>query len=151
MVILHSIKGLSKILGYTPNQVRLRLNRFNLLLSQYTKRGENNEILLENSGLKILEKAKQLEDQELSLTQVSNHLREELETPEGDGDKVLSQTHLNRIQAERKKELKERIEKLEREKKYFRNKVDELETKLLSGKTSHRLGVLRQIWKQLWG
>lgn len=98
---MYSIKDLSRVLGYTPNQIRLRLNRFELLLSQYLKRGENNDILLEDGGLKILERAKQLEDQGLSLTRVSNRLKQELKEPKGNGNEGLNQTHLNRIQEER--------------------------------------------------
>lgn len=153
---MHSVKDLTEILGYTTDQVRTRLDRLRITLDEHIRRGENNKILVTDSGLSILQRAKELEKQNIPLKDIPNHLDGELSNIDREGEPSLGQADL--IQEKEKRigelqgrieDLKSRINQLEQDKTYLRNKVDEFETKLLTGKTNGK-GITRRIWEWIW-
>ncbi len=153
---MHTIKDLTEILGYTTDQVRIRLDRLRPTLTKHIRRGENNKILVTDSGLSILQRAKELEKQNVLLKDIPNHLNGELSNTDKDSEPSLDQAGLIQEKEKRIRELqgriedlKERIDHLEQDKTYLRNKVDDFETKLLTGKTN-RKGVIRKIWQRIW-
>ena len=79
----YTIKDLATILGYSQDQVRVRLDRFHQALEGHIRKGRYNRIEVDNTGLAILQRAKQLEELHGDLRTVRTLLGKEL--PNGDG------------------------------------------------------------------
>lgn len=58
----YTVRDLTGILALTEDQVRVRLDRFASVLDGHARRGQFNRIEIDNSGLAILQRAKQLEE-----------------------------------------------------------------------------------------
>jgi len=122
----HTIKDLEKILAYTEDQLRVRLDRFAEALEGHVRKGRFNRIEVDDSGLVILERAKTLETLHGNLRTVQTLLgkdgRNEAETEsnivDGNGAKHASvdSTKL--------------IETLERENVHLREEVAFLQARI---------------------
>lgn len=73
---MHDIEALMRIIGLSENQIRVRLREFRPYLD--IRHGKNNKLLVTDSGLKILERVKELEQQGLTLDDIKTRLDEEL-------------------------------------------------------------------------
>lgn len=115
----HTIKDLEKTLGYTEDQIRVRLDRFAEALEGHIRKGQFNRIEVDDSGLVILERAKTLESLHGDLRTVRTLLgkdgRNEAKTPsdssDGNGAKHVSV------------DSPKLIETLERENQHLREEV----------------------------
>lgn len=81
---MHEISDLADILGLNENQVRNRLNSFDPILKKHIRRGEKNKILVDNNGLAILRRARELENEKNTLKEVLYALEKEIDS---NGDK----------------------------------------------------------------
>ena len=76
---MHDIHDLMKILGYDkPYKVRERLDAFKAVLGDSLKRGAKNKVLVDNNGLMILRRAKELEEAGHTLKEIARLLEAEL-------------------------------------------------------------------------
>jgi hypothetical protein len=73
---MHTITDLRKTLGLsTTNQVRNRIDAIKDLLTDYLRRGPNNQILLSDGGVALLRWLQDLYDSGLTITEASEVLR----------------------------------------------------------------------------
>ena len=73
---MHTISMLRRTLGLSSNnQVRNRIERIRDLLSQYIRRGPNNQIFLTDPGLDLMKQLQELYDTGLTLSEASDVLR----------------------------------------------------------------------------
>lgn len=73
---MHTISMLRRRLGLSSdNQVRNRIERIRDLLSQYIRRGPNNQIFLTDPGLDLMKQLQELYDTGLTLAEASDVLR----------------------------------------------------------------------------
>jgi|SRR6056297_1050713 len=124
---MYSIKDLADNLGYSKDQVRNRLDQLRTTLNEHIQRGTRNKILLTNTGFQILERAKQLEEQGVSLTELPKVIDEELPNKEDGNVQGNSRTNLDRgqNQGELIREKDRRIEDLQSRVRYLETKLDE--------------------------
>lgn len=73
---MHTIDDLMRLLGYNENQVRVRLREFRSYLD--IRNGKNNKLLVSDSGFKILERVKDLEQRGFTLDSIKAILNAEL-------------------------------------------------------------------------
>jgi len=85
----YTIRDLATILGYSQDQVRVRLERFAQALEGHIRKGRYNRIEVDNTGLAILQRAKALEELHGDLRTVQTLLRKEL----GNGDGTQPPNH----------------------------------------------------------
>ena len=73
---MHTISMLRRTLGLSSdNQVRNRIERIRDLLSEYIRRGPNNQIFLTDPGLDLMRQLQELYDTGLTLSEASDVLR----------------------------------------------------------------------------
>ena len=73
---MHTISMLRRTLGLSSdNQVRNRIERIRDLLSEYIRRGPNNQIFLTDPGLDLMKQLQELYDTGLTLSEASDVLR----------------------------------------------------------------------------
>ena len=73
---MHTISMLRRSLGLSSdNQVRNRIERIKDLLSEYIRRGPNNQIFLTDPGLDLMKQLQELYDTGLTLAEASQVLR----------------------------------------------------------------------------
>lgn len=87
---MYSIQKLSEILGYSEHQVRRRLDQFSEVLSDTIHRGAKNKILVDDSGLEILKRAKEIEENNKTISQALNRVKEELNSSKTELSKPVS-------------------------------------------------------------
>ena len=134
---MHSINDLQDILGYTSDQLRLRIEKLKPILTETVRRGENNKILVTNNGLEILRRAKQLEESNIPLNEIPDKLEKEMDQNQESVSAKSTETDRNLVEEKDKriKDLQARIEELKEDKQYWRNHAEELQQKLLTGET----------------
>ena len=134
---MHSINELQDILGYTSDQLRLRIEKLKPILAETVRRGENNKILVTNNGLEILRRAKQLEESNMTLSDIPDKLEKEMDQNQESVSTKSTETDRNLVEEKDKriKDLQARIEELKEDKQYWRNHAEELQQKLLTGET----------------
>lgn len=156
---MHSIKELQDILGYSSDQLRLRLDRLKPILSETVKRGDNNKILVTDNGLEILKRSKQLEERDISLTQIPDRLRDEMGKTDDDASDDLAQADPNLIEEKDKRisDLLDRVEELKTDKRYWREQAEELQQKLITGEVEveeeeeeEEGGVVKRLLRWIW-
>jgi len=137
---MHSIKQVGDILGFSKNQVRARLNLLRPWFSQFTRRGEKNKILINDSGIEVLRRFQQLEKNAASLQVVAEEIKQEQPTPQDSPtteEDNLTQTDSNKGQTALIDEKERQIQRLEEENKYLKNQLERKEDQiqqLLPGK-----------------
>lgn len=94
-----TIADLAKETGYKEHQIRERLDAFNALLSPLKARGRNGIILLDKRVINIFLRAKQLEEQNLGLSQIRDVLLKEREVLLRHNELTLSQAEAFEPQA----------------------------------------------------
>ena len=73
---MNTISDLRKVLGLsTTNQVRNRIEAIKDILSEYLRRGPNNQILITDDGVALLRRLQELYDNGLTMTEASEVLR----------------------------------------------------------------------------
>ncbi len=73
---MNTISDLRKALGLsTTNQVRNRIEAIKDILSEYLRRGPNNQILITDDGVALLRRLQDLYDSGLTMTEASDVLR----------------------------------------------------------------------------
>jgi len=73
---MNTINDLRKALGLsTTNQVRNRIEAIKDILSEYLRRGPNNQILIMDDGVALLRRLQDLYDNGLTITEASEVLR----------------------------------------------------------------------------
>jgi len=73
---MNTISDLRKALGLsTTNQVRNRIEAIKDILSEYLRRGPNNQILITDDGVALLRRLQELYDSGLTMTEASEILR----------------------------------------------------------------------------
>ena len=77
---MYDIEDLMRIVGWSENQLRVRLREFRSYLE--IGRGKNNKLLISDSGVRILQRVKELEEQGLTLDAIKTRLNEELSLDE---------------------------------------------------------------------
>lgn len=134
---MHSINELMGILGYTSDQIRLRLEKLKPILKETIRRGKNNKILVTDNGLKILRRAKQLEESNIPLEEIPEKLKKEMNQMGRKTSEDLTQTDQNLLEEKNKRidDLKSRIKELKEDKEYWRDQAQELQQKLITGET----------------
>lgn len=134
---MHSINDLQDILGYTSDQLRLRIEKLKPILTEAVRRGENNKILVTDNGLEILRRAKQLEESNTPLNQIPDKLEKEMDQNQESASAKSTETDRNLVEEKDKriKDLQARIEELKEDKQYWRNHAEELQQKLITGET----------------
>ena len=152
---MHTIKELKDILGYSSDQLRLRLDKFRPILNESVRRGDNNKILLDDNGLEILRRAKDLEKQNIPLNDIPNRLEKEINQNGNNASDNLAQTDQSLIEEKEKRiqELKERINELHEDKQYLKTQVNELQQKLITGEVEKKEkgnGPIKRFFEWLW-
>ena len=134
---MHSINDLQDILGYTSDQLRLRIEKLKPILTESVRRGENNKILVTNNGLEILRRAKQLEESNIPLNEIPDKLEDEMDQNEESVSAKSTETGQNLLEEKNKRieDLQAMIEELKADKQYWRDHAEELQQKLLTGET----------------
>ncbi len=95
---MYTIVSLRKALGLTTaNQVRNRIEAIKDLLAGDLRRGPNNQILVSDSGLKLLQRLQDLYDSGLTLAEASEILRANSDKDVLRSDRVSSGISSNRI------------------------------------------------------
>ena len=125
----YTIKELTKVLGYTEDQIRVRLGRFAESLQGHIRKGRFNRIEVDDNGLVILRRAQQLEAQYGDLRTVRNLLQSEIQSgvPQGRGNTVLNEPKQGLVDQTKLIEALEReIEHLREEVAFLRRRVEEL-------------------------
>ena len=125
----YTIQELTQVLGYTKDQIRVRLDRFAEPLQGHVRKGQFNRIEVDDSGFMILQRAKQLESQHGDLRTVQSLLRVESETrdakvddrADNDGTKHASSDQTKLIET-----LEREISHLQGEVSFLRARVEEL-------------------------
>lgn len=132
---MYSIDDLKDILGYTSDQLRLRIKKLKPILAETVRRGENNKILVTGDGLEILRRAKQLEESNIPLNEIPGKLEEELGQTEETASAHSTETDRNLVEEKNKRieDLKDRIKELKEDKQYWRGQAEELQQKLITG------------------
>lgn len=127
---MHTIEDLMRILGFNENQVRVRLREFKSYLE--IRNGKNNKLLITSSGLKVLERIKELETGGFTLDSIKAVLDKELPSgkdPLANGESSHVQTDASEIQSvykERIQDLKVQIEYLQSQLKEKDGQIAEL-------------------------
>lgn len=136
---MHSINDLQDILGYTSDQLRLRLEKLNPILTETIRRGKNNKILVTDSGLEILRRAKQLEESNTPLNEIAEKLEKEMDQNKKNTSDDLAQTDRSLIEEKNRRieDLMDRIDELKEDKRYWRNQAEELQQKLITGEVEN--------------
>lgn len=134
---MYSINELEGILGYTSDQIRLRLEKLKPILTETVRRGKNNKILVTDNGLEILKRAKQLEERDIPLNEIREKLENEMDQSEEQASAKSTETDQNLVEEKNKRieDLQDRIEELREDKRYWRNQAEELQQKLIAGET----------------
>lgn len=143
---MFDVRAIADRFGWTDNQVRTRLEVADSLLVPYLQSGRKNKILVNSSGLAVLDRLAQLEGEGLTVTAAVERLQSEMEPePESQNGKQSSATPkqaeghseatTNHAQADGLVELYERllrekdehIERLESQNERLWNRVEDLE------------------------
>ena len=106
------------------------MNEFKTLLHPHIRRGDNNKILVDNDGLAILIRAKEIEDLGNTLQGVLNRLKRELST---DG-KPAQQKGISPAlpyRDELLETLKNQVEELKRDKEILLKQLDDKEREIV--------------------
>jgi len=137
---MYSINELEGILGYTSDQIRLRLEKLKPILTETVRRGKNNKILVTDNGLEILRRAKQLEERGIPLNEIPEKLENEMDQSEEQTSAKSTETDRNLVEEKNKRieDLQDRIEELKEDKRYWRNQTEELQQKLIAGETVNK-------------
>lgn len=152
---MHDINALMGHLGYDkPHQVRERLDAYKAVLGESLKRGAKNKILVDNDGLMILRRAKELEGQGLTLKDVAIRLEAELAESEAMPESSPPETASNETQAELMQVKDQYIKHLESEVSYLRDRLEGMEefmkqlpagTEPTNGRRASRMERFRQL------
>lgn len=147
---MFDVRAIAKRFGWTDNQVRTRLEVAGNLLEPYLQSGHKNKILVNSSGLAVIDRLAQLEADGLTVTAAVEQLQSEMEPePESQNGTHLSATPkqaeghseatTNHTQADSLVELYERllrekdgyIDRLESENERLWGRVEDLEQRAL--------------------
>ncbi|MBI1744526.1 hypothetical protein HYR54_15875 [Candidatus Acetothermia bacterium] len=112
---MQDIKSLMDVLGMTENQVRTRIDRFKPVLNGSVRKGSFNRVLIDNNGVAVLQRVKELEGQGYDF----DHIQITLES-----ETARAQPSINRSEPDQRgaeplplplvmQSLQERIESLE--------------------------------------
>jgi len=132
-----TIKDLADSLGLSTSQVRRRLSALNGLIDNHMKRGQNQKILVDSSGLELLKRLETLREGGLSTGQAVGAIEDEL--GEGDGEK-------QREPSGREELLREQIEQLQSENQYLREKLDQKEDQIQHLLPGKRKSPISRFW-----
>lgn len=125
---MHDIHNLMDILGYDQaHKVRERLDAFKAVLGESLKRGLKNKVLVDNNGLAILRRAKELEERGHTLKDVTVLLAEELKNPMQNNLNHAPETDLTSVTTLLLLEKDKRLKQMEEEILFLRGQVTGLE------------------------
>lgn len=139
---MHSIEDLVRYLGLSEYQIRARLREIGAVLEDHIYRGKKNRILIDDTGLKILERLRQLENEGLSVADSVQKIKEEMAelasinvqnatsaTPKEPQTvpQTTSQTELIAVYKQMIDTLNQRIESLERQLQKKDEQIDRLQ------------------------
>lgn len=127
---MHSIKQVGDILGISKNQVRTRLNLLRPWFDQFIRRGEKNKILIDDSGIEVLRRFRQLEKNSDSLQVVAEEIKQEQpkrEDPPTTEEDNLNQAESNEAQSTLIEEKERQIKRLEEENRYLKDRLERKE------------------------
>lgn len=105
-------------------EVYTRIYKFRSLLEKHIKRGKKNAILLENSGLKILERVKELESEGNTLRTIQDIINRELNS--GNQSKTEDESELTKTLKDEINFLREQLKVKDEHILYLQGKVDQL-------------------------
>jgi hypothetical protein len=126
---MNTISDLRKALGLsTTNQVRNRIEAIKDILSEYLRRGPNNQILITDDGVALLRRLQELYDSGLTMTEASEILRSNANKKPLTDNVILSGFALNRTNVGSDSAL---IAALKEEIAFLRERVAFLEEKRL--------------------
>ncbi|MEA1871585.1 MAG: hypothetical protein U9N00_05275 [Candidatus Bipolaricaulota bacterium] len=122
---MNTISDLRKALGLsTTNQVRNRIEAIKDILSEYLRRGPNNQILITDDGVALLRRLQDLYDSGLTMTEASEILRSNADKKPLIGDVIPTGFVSNRMNHENNSAL---IAALKEEIAFLRERVAFLE------------------------
>lgn len=122
---MHDINTLMDLLGYEKqHQIRERLDAYKAVLGDSLKRGAKNKILVDNDGLMILRRAKELEEQGLTLKDVATQIDAELQSQQSEPETPEAETAPNETQTELMQFKDQYIKHLESEVTYLRDRLE---------------------------
>jgi len=135
---MHSIEDLARYLGMSEYQIRTRLREIDAVLDDHIYRGKKNRILIDDTGLKILERLRQLENEDLSVADAVQKIKEEMEKLSPTAEQKTKadplrepqatlQTELIRAYKQMIDTLNQRIESLERQLQKKDEQIDRLQ------------------------
>jgi len=147
---MFDVRAIANRFGWTDNQVRTRLEVAGSLLEPYLQSGRKNKILVDSSGLTVIDRLAQLEGEGLTVRSAVERLQSEMqprpETQNGTQPSTTpkqaeghSEATANHAQADGLVELYERllrekdehIERLESQNERLWNRVEDLEQRAL--------------------
>ncbi len=137
------ISDLANTLGLSKSQVRRRLTALDGLIDNHIKRGRNQKLLVNSSGLELLKQLEAHRKEGLTTKDAVKEIKTELGKTDGDNHHQAS---------EEKRLLKKQITQLQSEVEYLRNQLDRKDQQihhLLPGSTDSK-GILRRIWTRVW-
>lgn len=149
---LSELKGL---LGLESiDQVRRRLAPLRPWFDAYIERGPDNQVLVNDSGIQILQRYIALEQQGQTLNQAALEIKRELSEvlsaqPRQTSAEPLQHSRDHERSDEFVKELRARIESLERDKAYLQTKLDEALAKVPALPPPGQQQ--KSWWARLWG
>lgn len=148
---MYDLTKLSQILGMKEQEVYTRIYKFRALLKDHIRRGKKNKILLENNGLEILKRIKELEQEGNTFKTIQNLIEEELKSKD-DVDSHSSERDKTEEEADKDllDLLREQIVFLQRQIEYLqqenRNLLRVIENRLPPAKEfSPKLGLFQRI------
>lgn len=148
---MHSIKQVGDILGISKNQVRTRLNLLRPWFDQFIRRGEKNKIIMDDSGVEVLRRFRQLEKNSDSLQVVAEEIKQEQhkrEDPPTTNKENLNQTDLNEAQSVLVEEKERQIKRLEEENRYLKDQLERKEDQIQQLLPAAKEDLLKN--KSLW-
>ena len=141
---MKSVKQIKNILELdTIHQVRNRVKAIQDIIEDYIKRGENNEILVSDSGVKLLKRLQELYESGLLLNEAANVLRTEYESNRKNGDNTDPyKSEINQLEESKSAALKVMHDEL----KYLRKIVMDDEKRKEEERSSYEYGDLDKWW-----
>jgi len=157
-----SVSDLTDILGLSDSAVRRRIEALNGVIDPYIKRGKQNKLLIDSSGLNVLRRLEGLREEGKTIDEAVAEIEEE--TGEIGRDEATGNTEeltgKHRETSDREALLREQIDQLKDQVKYLRNQVEKKDNKLeekekqlqklLTGKTATSNDQSSYADKSLW-
>jgi len=113
IVRMHDLEDLKSNFGLSYDELRYRLGKLGAAIKPYIMRGKRGKILVDDSGLQILRRLRDLEQDGRSISQACQAIQEELQGSHPLGSSTPISTLAKDLKDELIEELRERVKSLE--------------------------------------